>query len=800
MKLSQKTLENIALACIFAVPFVLLVTTSSTFFPMILGKNLAFRILVEIGFVAWFFVAIRDISFLPKRSPLFTVLAVFVGIMGLADILGVDIYRSIWSTYERMEGFMMLGHLFLYFIVATSILSRRELWDRFFYSLAGLSIFASLYGFLQAIGDVSIASQGDRIEAFLGNASYLAGFMLFCIFFSLSLFVRKRSYPYGREILASYAIGCVAYILLFLGLFIVDTVRMSFSSILLALISIGMIIFCVYAKRRNSVLYTRWMHYLLHGVLILMQIVTLVYSGTRGALLGLIAGFTFGAVFLTLKSVNRRLKFLAATIILMCMGVVAGIFALRHTELIQKNHALSRIAGFSIQEDMQTRFLVWGVAWQGVKERPFLGWGQGNFDVVFDKYYDAKLYSQEAWFDRAHNIIFDTLVTSGFIGLLAYVGILVFLLYSLWKNPQNSLTSIERAILVGLVVGYFVHSLFTFDNLATYLCFFSFLAFVVQSTGVEREGRLWNRLPLRSTLSSGRVQTVIAVLVVWMIWSVHVRSYLVGQNLVQAVAYATADNLPESFDMFQQALARRTPGSDYGRLALANYGAKFFYSDTLPEVEKTRAIQYSIDQLKLFIKENPYNARPPYSLGVFLANIGRTSEALEYLKQAQDISPNKGIITAQIGLTYIITGEYDTALEVLGNLLEKVPNYKTAALYYAAAAQNKGDSALAETTLIKSTGTNFSGEQIMLLAYARTGRMDMVVKSWELKISKDPNDINQRLHYAAALLKVKDKEKATRAINELVRLDPELKPVGDKVLTGLEAGIFSDILEPYRGY
>ena len=70
---------------------------------------------------------------------------------------------------------------------------------------------------------------------------------------------------------------------------------------------------------------------------------------------------------------------------------------------------------------------------KGLKEHPFLGWGQGNFNLVFNKYYDPKMYKQEPWFDRAHNVIFDRAITTGLIGLLIYLFFIFYPVYFLFK-------------------------------------------------------------------------------------------------------------------------------------------------------------------------------------------------------------------------------------------------------------------------------------------------------------------------------------------------------------------------------
>ena len=71
------------------------------------------------------------------------------------------------------------------------------------------------------------------------------------------------------------------------------------------------------------------------------------------------------------------------------------------------------------------------MSWQGVKEHPILGWGQENYIVLFNKYYDPKMYQQEPWFDRSHNVFFDWLVSGGILALLAYLSFLrwLFIIY-----------------------------------------------------------------------------------------------------------------------------------------------------------------------------------------------------------------------------------------------------------------------------------------------------------------------------------------------------------------------------------
>ena len=103
------------------------------------------------------------------------------------------------------------------------------------------------------------------------------------------------------------------------------------------------------------------------------------------------------------------------------------------------------------------------MAIKGFKERPILGWGQENFNIVFNKHYNP-LMDQEQWFDRTHNIILDWLIAAGILGALSYLSLFVAVLVLIWR--RGTFTFVEKSILTGLFAAYFFHNMFVFDNLA----------------------------------------------------------------------------------------------------------------------------------------------------------------------------------------------------------------------------------------------------------------------------------------------------------------------------------------------
>ena len=121
----NKWLRYIIYGGIFAIPFIPLYVSSSMFFPFITGKNFAFRIIVEIIFALWAILALQDKTARPKRSYLLYSVLALVVIDGLATAFSLNLYRSFWSNYERMDGYINILHLGAYFLVLISVFKEK---------------------------------------------------------------------------------------------------------------------------------------------------------------------------------------------------------------------------------------------------------------------------------------------------------------------------------------------------------------------------------------------------------------------------------------------------------------------------------------------------------------------------------------------------------------------------------------------------------------------------------------------------------------------------------------------------
>src|ERR1035437_9941234 len=116
----------ISLAALFLVPVFPLIVANSFFFPFITGKAFYFRLLIEIAFASWVILAFLDAKYRPKLNGLTIGITIFALVTLVADLVGVSPLRSLWSNFERMEGWITVIHLWMFFMVASNVFGTEE--------------------------------------------------------------------------------------------------------------------------------------------------------------------------------------------------------------------------------------------------------------------------------------------------------------------------------------------------------------------------------------------------------------------------------------------------------------------------------------------------------------------------------------------------------------------------------------------------------------------------------------------------------------------------------------------------
>ncbi len=223
--------------------------------------------------------------------------------------------------------------------------------------------------------------------------------------------------------------------------------------------------------------------YLINFIIIALGILT--NPGGRAMKGAFLAGMIlFFLLYYAFKNQNKYIKIGCRAILILgfFFSIVIGVSA-----FIDGNPVREKIFGL---HGMAPRFTVWDISWQSFKEKPMLGWGIENYRVPFERKFEPKLllqeYGAEVWFDRAHNVVFDSLVAFGLIGTIIFFMMFAVAIYALWRYYlKEDRDIIAPAVFTSLFVAHFIQNLTVFDMVASYMLIFLAFAFISFNTSKE---------------------------------------------------------------------------------------------------------------------------------------------------------------------------------------------------------------------------------------------------------------------------------------------------------------------------
>jgi len=723
-------LRFIIISAIFATPFICLYVAESMFFPFITGKNFAFRILVEAMLGAWVLLMFIDSTYRPRFSWILAAAGTFLTVMTVADFTGVNPFKSFWSNYERMEGLITLAHLFLYFIITASVLYSENMWKWFWRTSLGSSVIVSIYALTQLYGSSAIHQSSDRLDATFGNAVYLAVFGLFHAFLAMFLFFRD-----GKE---------------------------------------------------NTM---RWMY----PVIAALNVFVLYHTQTRGTLLGVLGGVLLALLLVALfdKEHPQWKKY--------AVGGVIGVFLLigafivfKDSSFVQSSPALQRMASISLSDNTtKSRFMIWHMSWEGFKERPVLGWGQDNFLYVFAKFYDPNMWAQEPWFDRSHDVFFDWLIAGGALGLLSYLSMFGAALYYLWFGKRHRFTVIERSILTGMLAGYFVHNIFVFDNLTSYIFFFGFLAFLhtlnAEVPVVEKVIETKKKRKGDDEFEGGDFAiagAIVVALTCVMIYYVNIRNINANTGLIASIrpegVLVDGPNGQKKIAMMD-ILNQGLFGTTEGREQLAQLAVQT-QDPRVPENIRKMFHDAAVGEFDKELSADPNNVRMRSFAATFYARFGEYDKALEQFLKAIELSPTRQSTRMDLAMMYNAVGDYAKAEEQAKIAYELAPEYTEAAVVYTTTLiyQNKLD--LATEVMLPFRNSSAFYDSRIVNAYGNTKQFNKVIELINEKIAKGNGVGRDYFSLAASYVELGQKEQAIAAVEQAMSLDASLKDQGEQLI------------------
>ncbi len=728
----RDSLRYIVLACMFITPFICLTVFDNMFFPFITGKNFLFRILTEIMLGAWVILMFLDATYRPRFSWIFAAVGAFMLAITIADFQGVNPYRSFWSNYERMEGLVTHLHLFLYFIVAGSVLLTEQVWNWFWRVSLGVSVLVSLNGFAQLSGKEEIHQSATRLDATFGNSAYLAVYALFNIFIAAFLYFR--------------------------------------------------------ADKKTGLRF-------IYPIIGFLNLVILYYTQTRGTLLGLVGGTMLALALIALRGTEFPKFRRYATYGIACVVILIGLFiTFRQSTFIQSSPTLQRLASISISDaTTNSRFMIWQMSWEGFKERPIFGWGQENFLYVFSKHYNPKMWSQEPWFDRSHDVFFDWLVAGGIVGLFTYLSMFVALLYALWWKKKHHFGVVEKSIMTGLLAGYFIHNIFVFDNLTSYIVFFGLLGYMHSLTADEpkEEEKKVERKKKGEELESGDIAVaalVIIILTATLVYFVNIRNWSANLDLINAIrpdGVLVDDGHGNKKIALQEVIDRGLFGTSEGREQLAQFAVQTL-DPRIPESIRKQFYELTVSEFDDELKKDPENVRTQSFAATFYARFSQYDQALLHYKKAIELSPRRQSNYLDLAMMFVSVGRYPDAVEYAKQAYELLPENPDAGVGYVTALIYNRQ--IQEAQPILATLSTSAFDSRIINALGNTGYYDQVIALENEKIAMGLATGRDYFALAGGYASLYQKEKALDAIEKAISIDPSLKDQADQLKTQINAG------------
>jgi putative inorganic carbon (HCO3(-)) transporter len=613
-----------------------LVVSDKFFFPFVGPKSLWFMAFSQIVFFAYLFLALSSPKYRPRLNTLLVAFLGFLVVFALSSVLGVDFEESFWSKFERMTGLLMWFHLFGFFLALSSSFKEKKDWLQIF----GVSLIASFVICLLYIFEKVIAAQetvpaameglvnlfdklglvsGDsnRGGATLGNSSFLGTYLLFNFFISLYLFFQTNKQKFNSQL---HKI-------------------INFFALLSAGV-IGLVLF---------------------------------YSTARAALISTAGGLVLlGMLWLAFANKGKIRKTGVSLLLLSAAGFLAVIFLVFYSPGLVQERLEDR---FGIST-VRPRIVVYEIAWKGFLEKPFFGWGPENFSIPFVRHFTPKFFTEDfgndIWYDKAHNIIFDTLAATGIFGFLTYLFLYLASFFVLWRKFFKEKEDFWKAgIFSSVLVAYFVQNLTVFDMIGSYLMFILVLSFVSSDCGKKEEAlemkpKSWF-LPL-----------------ILIIFAFSFANFVVSP--AQKAHYAISARLLEPFSLAKLEMYEKTSdtsfvGHDQIIEAFSNSTMEFSYHQDIgyvPEERIKAEFDFVISELEETVENNPLDYRMVLDLGtVYNAYVRFDQSAIfkaeKVLKYAIELSPNNQQGYWYLAQTMLYNNKMEEAITLAEKALELEP-------------------------------------------------------------------------------------------------------------------------------
>ena len=584
---------------------------------------------------SWLLKIVNRKSLIVNRTALDIPLLLFLAANILSTVFSIDPHTSIWGYYSRSNGGLLslISYLLLYWAFVSNI--KKDKIFNYLKTAIFSGVFISIWAILEHFGvsfscvilrgefnaNCWIQDVQARVFATLGQPNWLAAYLAMLIF------------------------PCIYFVL-------------------------------TASSRLTSIPYT------LYSILLYLAF-TFTYS--RGPSLGFLAGFGFLIVLTGLYIPLKNIKWLGIIFVaFLSINIFFG-SALTSFRLISRFAPPPRPSinlpktpsGTQLEnggtESGQIRLIVWKGAFDIFKHYPIFGTGVETFAYSYYQFRPVAHNLTSEWdflYNKAHNEFLNYLATTGIIGFLSYISIIITFIFFCIK--QKSLLVI---VLLASYISFLVQAFFLFSVVTTALLFFLFPAIAFVATGSVKPVKL--SFSLYRPIYFKIAKSLVILSAIYLLYSI--------------LQFWYADTL---FAKGQSSSESGSPGKAYNLLAEAvniNRLEPFYRSElgyaaalsaiALEDTDATlsaRLIEDALRETKLSLDISPKNVsywRTAIRTYFELSDIDLTLDALNKSIALAPTDPKLYLTKATI-LQSI--GKNNEAKEALKKAIELKPNYQEA--------------------------------------------------------------------------------------------------------------------------
>jgi|Deesub1362A_J573_1020465.scaffolds.fasta_scaffold01479_11 putative inorganic carbon (HCO3(-)) transporter len=717
---------------LFLLPFIPIIVTPELIFPYISGKNFAFRIIVEFSFTMYIPLAICYKRYRPTITPLLISILLFTLIVGIADLQGVNPYKSFWSNYERMEGYITILHLALLFLLLRTFFRTHRDWKILLNLLVINGVVVCIYAIINPI-PMRITGFTEpfrgRLYGTLGNPPFLASYLTLTVFLtSLLGYITKR-----------FLFKCLYILAIILNLVVIYLTASRAATV--ALSSGMMVFFIAWLSSTKNELKKRL---LIMGLLVTILIIVLILINKKGGFL------------------NESMLY-------------------------------QRFANITSDPSVMSRLETWEMAWNGFKTRPVLGWGQENFICIYTVNKLPLTSVAYKFMDRAHNIIIDWIINVGIVGFASLLIVFWTSIYGLTKLlKKGRIKKCEYLILVTAFLVYFIQNLFIFDTINTYLILFILFAYIDNLNSKEVTFLNEDKKRIGWCITIFIISSGIFLLSFYFVNFKPIRQGYLYREIIESYPDKYPTYRPLKNDLTHALSYQSLADSDIRRqmIHISTHiirnrlfdieGAEDFIDSTVKEAEKElRSDAMNLEKVRLIIK--------------FYHEISKISPSFisrfeSLIKRYIAVNPEYEWLYFELADVYFLKDDYQSAFNVLNKVAMRAPfnDKKQFKLALAAILASRDEVVMKSLETIRrlrlSRGTKegydretyLTEDEMYLLAQAYVKRKDFrsALEYYKRLIIIKPEEALYHFEIAIIYLALGKREEALKEADRALKLDP----------------------------